>query len=355
MKLSDHEINSALRERLQMPTGRHLYAILGTYGSLERYERVSFSQALGVGRQAAQVADQPEPGSARPHPRRGPEGTRPERGEAAPERPAAARRGVRPPARRGVGGRTLRRPQAGRTGLRLRHGVELPADSGRQQEAHPPAAAGGADRRPHHPLPRGVPGVPPHAARPASCPTTTCGSWPYEQDRLPAEVAGPTLHGADGHHRRLRRRAPHLGGRRLPGGEEGPASPNSRRSRSSWSIRSARSSTTSSGNSPPRTTRPTRPTPSARGGGSRPSSARASRTCSRSSAPLALGDKDAWEIVREKEEKAGKGKRETIHQFYENGIAKKSGGKSKGIFVAVKTLVGQGGGTVRRQRHRAGP
>ena len=62
---------------------------------------------------------------------------------------------------------------------------------------------------------------------------------------------------------------------------------------------------------------------------------------------LALGDKDAWEIVRQKEEKAGKGKRETIHQFYENGIAKKSGGKSKGIFVAVKTLVGQGGGTVR--------
>ncbi len=47
MKLSDHEINSALRDRLQMPTGRHLYAILGSYGSLERYEKVSFSQALG--------------------------------------------------------------------------------------------------------------------------------------------------------------------------------------------------------------------------------------------------------------------------------------------------------------------
>jgi hypothetical protein len=47
MKLSDHEINTALRERLQMTTGRHLYAILGTYGALERYERVSFSQALG--------------------------------------------------------------------------------------------------------------------------------------------------------------------------------------------------------------------------------------------------------------------------------------------------------------------
>lgn len=61
---------------------------------------------------------------------------------------------------------------------------------------------------------------------------------------------------------------------------------------------------------------------------------------------LALGDKDAWEIVRRKEEEAGKGKRESIYQFYENGIARKSGGKSRGIFVAVKTLVGQGGGTV---------
>ena len=48
MKLSDHEINSALRERLQMPTGRHLYAILGSYVALERYERVSLSQALGA-------------------------------------------------------------------------------------------------------------------------------------------------------------------------------------------------------------------------------------------------------------------------------------------------------------------
>jgi hypothetical protein len=47
MRLSDHEINSTLRDRLQMPTGRHLYAILGTYGALERYERVSLSQALG--------------------------------------------------------------------------------------------------------------------------------------------------------------------------------------------------------------------------------------------------------------------------------------------------------------------
>lgn len=61
---------------------------------------------------------------------------------------------------------------------------------------------------------------------------------------------------------------------------------------------------------------------------------------------LALGDKDVWEIVRQKETEAGKGKRESIYQFYENGLAKKSSGKAKGIFVVVKTLVGQGGGTI---------
>ncbi len=61
---------------------------------------------------------------------------------------------------------------------------------------------------------------------------------------------------------------------------------------------------------------------------------------------LALGDKKVWEIVNELETKNKKGKRESIFQFYEGGLAKKSTGKSKGIFVAVKTLVGQGGGTI---------
>ena len=61
---------------------------------------------------------------------------------------------------------------------------------------------------------------------------------------------------------------------------------------------------------------------------------------------MALGDTDAWEIIREKEAEAGKGKRESIYQFYEDGIARKSSGKSRGIFVVVKTLVGQGSGTV---------
>lgn len=61
---------------------------------------------------------------------------------------------------------------------------------------------------------------------------------------------------------------------------------------------------------------------------------------------LALGDEDCWEIVRQKEQEVGKGKRESIYQFWENGLKKKSTGKSKGVFVVVKTLVGQGGGTI---------
>ena len=61
---------------------------------------------------------------------------------------------------------------------------------------------------------------------------------------------------------------------------------------------------------------------------------------------VALGDKKAWDTVNELETKAKKGKRESLYQFYESGLAKKSTGKSKGIFVAVKTLVGQGGGTI---------
>jgi hypothetical protein len=36
------------------------------------------------------------------------------------------------------------------------------------------------------------------------------------------------------------------------------------------------------------------------------------------------------------ETKAKKGKRESLYQFYDSGLAKKSTGKSKGIFVAVK-------------------
>jgi hypothetical protein len=45
MKLSGHEINSQLRQKLEMPTGRHLYVVLGTYDRLDRYERVDFPEA----------------------------------------------------------------------------------------------------------------------------------------------------------------------------------------------------------------------------------------------------------------------------------------------------------------------
>ena len=45
MKLSGHEINSQIRQKLEMPTGRHLYVVLGTYDRLDRYERVDFREA----------------------------------------------------------------------------------------------------------------------------------------------------------------------------------------------------------------------------------------------------------------------------------------------------------------------
>jgi hypothetical protein len=45
MKLSGHEINSQLRQKLEMPTGRHLYVVLGTCERLDRYERIDFREA----------------------------------------------------------------------------------------------------------------------------------------------------------------------------------------------------------------------------------------------------------------------------------------------------------------------
>jgi hypothetical protein len=65
-------------------------------------------------------------------------------------------------------------------------------------------------------------------------------------------------------------------------------------------------------------------------------------------AALALGNRAAWEKVAEKEKKSGKGKRESIFRFWEEGLEAKSSGEKKGIFVIVKTLVGAGGGTVGR-------
>jgi len=60
---------------------------------------------------------------------------------------------------------------------------------------------------------------------------------------------------------------------------------------------------------------------------------------------LALGQKEAWDIVKRKEEESGRGKRESMYRFWEEGIESKSKG-SKGILVVVKTLVGSGSGTI---------
>jgi hypothetical protein len=57
---------------------------------------------------------------------------------------------------------------------------------------------------------------------------------------------------------------------------------------------------------------------------------------------LALGSKQAWEIVGEKEKKAGRGKRESLYRFWEEGLEGKSGKGKKGIFVIVKKFVGTG-------------
>jgi hypothetical protein len=51
MKLCGHEINSQLRQKLDMPTGRHLYVVLGSYDRLERYEKVDFREARSPGGQ----------------------------------------------------------------------------------------------------------------------------------------------------------------------------------------------------------------------------------------------------------------------------------------------------------------
>lgn len=62
-------------------------------------------------------------------------------------------------------------------------------------------------------------------------------------------------------------------------------------------------------------------------------------------ASLALGSVNAWNLIREKEQKSGRGKRDSLYRFWEEGLETKST-KSKGVFVIVKTLVGSGGGTV---------
>lgn len=63
-------------------------------------------------------------------------------------------------------------------------------------------------------------------------------------------------------------------------------------------------------------------------------------------AALALGDESIWELVRVKEEKAGRGRRESLYRFWEEGLRDKSGNGKRGIFVITETLVGASGDRV---------
>lgn len=47
MRLSDHEVNSHIRDKLQRVGGRHLCAVLGTYEALARYEQRAFPEVRG--------------------------------------------------------------------------------------------------------------------------------------------------------------------------------------------------------------------------------------------------------------------------------------------------------------------
>lgn len=63
---------------------------------------------------------------------------------------------------------------------------------------------------------------------------------------------------------------------------------------------------------------------------------------------LALGDEKAWDIVKKKEAEAGRGKRDSLYRFWEEGLRAKSQGSKKGVLVVVKTLVGVGTSTAGR-------
>jgi len=63
-------------------------------------------------------------------------------------------------------------------------------------------------------------------------------------------------------------------------------------------------------------------------------------------AALALGNAEAWNLVKDKEEKAGRGKRESLYQFYDEGLKAKSASPGRGVLVVARTLAGAGSGIV---------
>src|SRR5712692_4566111 len=50
-------------------------------------------------------------------------------------------------------------------------------------------------------------------------------------------------------------------------------------------------------------------------------------------AALALGNEEAWALVQRKEAQAGRGRRESLYQFWEEGFEAKSSHGKRGIFV----------------------
>ena len=98
----------------------------------------------------------------------------------------------------------------------------MPADSGRQPEAHPSAAAGRSGSATASRSSTRRPGVPPHAAGRRRARESPVGAGRMSETVFKRKTLDQLCKVPDGHHRRLRRRAPHLGGRRFLGGEEGP-------------------------------------------------------------------------------------------------------------------------------------
>ena len=128
MKLSGHEINSQHRQKLEMPTGRHMYVVLGTYERIERYERIAFREARSPsGQPFRQVGSGPARRSARGRSR---SSSTP--APARPRRPAAVGHG-RCSARSGHLHRHVRARSFGRrvTAVQRRGRQHLPLDAPR--------------------------------------------------------------------------------------------------------------------------------------------------------------------------------------------------------------------------------
>ena len=154
MKLSGHEINSQLRQKLEMPTGRHLYVVLGTYERLERYEKVDFREARSPSGQRLgepvnvnhNLLDRINDDELKRLVQ-----TEASRTESVKDRLAKELDAL---VAEKLNGGFLLGPQEPGTPVRLRSGVELPPHPSDQPKTHSDASAGRESGRPHHAVPR---------------------------------------------------------------------------------------------------------------------------------------------------------------------------------------------------------